>query len=330
MFSFNMRGKRHLIGNVQLTPEKYAELKAKLTEELANELEKKKRLLNLCEMIPKGKPNKPPSLKPASISSKSNVKEDIRPIEKAFAETSGILFGKQLDMRTLENYLMENVRRVNSMPSCISNRNVYYFDMGYDRALASTGRLIKLDEQDRISAVRDWPAGTNADNVSFSKIKELLDTIAFFCPEIEMQSSNMIECPSIQNAHDGYRSCRVYFTKYSAFCFWPRDSDHVFGCDSIRDSSFCIKCYNSYKLTRCFEADTSQNCSDSYFIHNCENVHDSMFCSNAKNLRYAIGNAEIGREKFIGIKKLVLGSIVHKLEKDRRISQSIYNIGTGK
>ena len=137
----------------------------------------------------------------------------------------------------------------------------------------------------------------------------------------------MVECPCIQYAQNGFRSSRVYFSKYTAYCFWPRDSDHVFGCDSIRNSSFCMNCYNSYKLTRCFEADTSQNCTGCYFIHNCENVHDSMFCFNAKNLHYAIGNVEVGREEFMRMKGKVQSQVVQGLEKDKKLPWDIYTLG---
>ncbi len=327
MFSFNMRGKRNLIGNVQLTPEKYGELKTKLVEELADILEKKKRLPSLSEIVPKGKPKMFPTIK-IPKSAEKNLKKETKIIENAFAQTSEIVLGKKLDLHALENYLLEHVRGVKEQPSCLSGRPVYYFDMGYDKALANTERLIKLDEQEQITPSLVWPAGfDNGEKASFAKISELIDGICFFCPELEIQSSNMIECSGYQQAHNGYRSSRAYFTKYSAFCFWPRDCDHVFGCDAIRNSSFCISCYNSYKLTRCFEADTCQNCSSSYFLHNCENVHDSMFCFNAKNLRYAIGNQEIGKEEFAKVKDMILDEIVRKLEKDKRIEQNIYNIG---
>ncbi|MFH0817693.1 MAG: hypothetical protein V1909_03600, partial [Candidatus Micrarchaeota archaeon] len=86
-------------------------------------------------------------------------------------------------------------------------------------------------------------------------------------------------------------------------------------------------CYNSVKLTRCFEMDSCRSCSDSYFSHNCEGLSNCMFCFNAKSLRYAIGNVEVGREQYMKIKKRVLDEIVKKLEKDKNLDLDIYNIG---
>ena len=44
MFSFNMKGKRHNIGNTQLEKEKYMELKGALVGQIAGGLEKKREL----------------------------------------------------------------------------------------------------------------------------------------------------------------------------------------------------------------------------------------------------------------------------------------------
>jgi hypothetical protein len=51
-----------------------------------------------------------------------------------------------------------------------------------------------------------------------------------------------------------------------------------------------------------------------------------MFCFNVKNLRYAIGNAEVGREEFLRVKKLVLDEITRSLEKKSDFPISIYGI----
>jgi hypothetical protein len=76
--------------------------------------------------------------------------------------------------------------------------------------------------------------------------------------------------------------------------------------------------------------DTSQNCTGAYFCHNCENVHDSMFCFNAKNLRYAIGNAEVGKEAFERAKRMLLAEITSSLEKTGDYERSIYGIAPAK
>ncbi|MFH1470620.1 MAG: hypothetical protein ABIF01_02630, partial [Candidatus Micrarchaeota archaeon] len=44
MFTFNVRSKRNMVGNIQLNPSRYEELEAKIISELAEELERKKKL----------------------------------------------------------------------------------------------------------------------------------------------------------------------------------------------------------------------------------------------------------------------------------------------
>jgi len=44
MFSFNLRNKQNIVGNVQLTKDQYADLKTKLLTEICEELKAKKRL----------------------------------------------------------------------------------------------------------------------------------------------------------------------------------------------------------------------------------------------------------------------------------------------
>ena len=51
LFSFNQRNKHYLIGNVPLARDKYAALKSKLTKEIADDLERKKSLPSVIEII---------------------------------------------------------------------------------------------------------------------------------------------------------------------------------------------------------------------------------------------------------------------------------------
>ncbi len=51
MFSFNQRSKRNLIGNLQLSKERYAQLKAKLVAEIAEELKSKKSIPSIIDII---------------------------------------------------------------------------------------------------------------------------------------------------------------------------------------------------------------------------------------------------------------------------------------
>jgi len=49
-----------------------------------------------------------------------------------------------------------------------------------------------------------------------------------------------------------------------------------------------------------------------------------------KNLKYAIGNVEVGKEEYARVKKMVLDEIAKKVTKDKKLDLSIYNIGARK
>jgi len=62
-------------------------------------------------------------------------------------------------------------------------------------------------------------------------------------------------------------------------------------------------------------------------MHNCENVQDSMFCFNTKNLKNAIGNAQLAQEKYLGVRNALLAQMHAELEKKKELKLDIYNVG---
>ncbi len=322
MFCFNLKGKRHCIGNAELPKEKYLELKKKLLSELAGELLAKRRLRSLSEMLSAlAQSNAHPAVK--EMIRENNVER----MQEDFRKVSELVLGKKMEMGPLEEYLRKNIRAIVSSKSAISEGDVFGDELVIDRRLAESRRLVKLIELEAISVPRNWPKKIASEEIGMSNIGKFIEPVAYVSSEEEGQNKNTVECSSVLDAADCYRCSRVYEGKDCGHSFWPRNCEFMFGCDSTRNSSFCINCCNSFKISRCFETDTSQNCTGCYFVHNCENVHDSMFCFNVKNLRYAIGNAEVGREKFLEAKGRLLKEITDSLEKKRDFKWNIYNIG---
>jgi hypothetical protein len=170
-----------------------------------------------------------------------------------------------------------------------------------------------------------------ARSITLKNASEKLDGIKYVTSDV-MVGNNLdlretSTCMGSQHCLDG---CWYIYSKCDAYCFWPSESEYSFGCHFIFNSRFCMKCYNSVNLTRCFEVNDSHNSSDCYFCNNVENLQNCMFCFNVKSLRYAIGNVEIGREKYLEIKKKIIDEIADKLEKDKRLDINIYNLGCWK
>ena len=326
MFSFGLRGKRRMVGNAQLSESEYARVKRKLMSDIADDLEAKGRAPSIFELVPKTpfKLEKPLKKIAAPVFDEAKV-------QLAFDEACGIVLGKKIgSVRGYKDYLTSHTRNITGMKSAVSDEKVFVGGYVLDIALAKSGRAVKLSELYELCTERKLPEGVDAGKLSLANIGKLLEPVAVFSTEEFVLTSNAAESSTVHYGNNILCCSRAYHAKDSAYSCWPRDCDHMFGCDATRNSSFCFHCYNSYKLTRCFDVDTSQNCTGCYFCHNCENVHDSMFCFNVKNLRYAIGNAEVGKEAFERAKKLLLSEITSSLEKTGDCKRSIYNIAARK
>jgi hypothetical protein len=51
-----------------------------------------------------------------------------------------------------------------------------------------------------------------------------------------------------------------------------------------------------------------------------------MFCFNVKAKKYAIANVEVGKEKYMAIRKKVLDELTNRLEKEKRLDLNIFNL----
>ena len=56
-------------------------------------------------------------------------------------------------------------------------------------------------------------------------------------------------------------------------------------------------------------------------------MSNAILCFNAKNLRYAVGNVEVGPDEFARIKKMLLGHVANELKTKKMLDSDIYNVG---
>lgn len=327
MFSFNLRGKRHRIGNLELPKDKYASLKQKLVDEMREQLKKEKRLPHLFKMFDSQKPvysamravySKMPAPKPQ--------KTDKTVIENAFTETCKLVFG--IPYRGIDRYsswLIRNTHRFECGKSCASGRQVLIPEYA-DFTRFPRDRLLPLDEAEFMGE-RLTLSENEAESLSLRNAPRLLSKIAYFSPDWKSgNNANNIDCPIEQDCTDCYKAIITLFCKRCSIGWWPRHSEHIFGFTRVRSSAFCVNCYDSDKIQRCFEVSEARDCADCYYCHNVENCHDCMFCFNAKNLRNAVGNTEFPRGEYLEIKKRMLSQLNDELSRTNSISLSIFNL----
>jgi hypothetical protein len=320
LFSFNVKNKRNVIGNLELEKGKYLLLKEKILNEIKDELISKKKFPALTELISK---NKKPKV---SINiEETQDEQNFEPIEKGFRQTTKIVLRKELtDINKYEKWLMQYVHPIETLKSAVSDKIVYYGYSGMKWALPRD-KIVKDKESRKLGEILKLE---KEDIESLESIKNNLWKIAFFRTEARVgNNKNLIKVPLANSSLNCYNGGMYAFSQNCAFCFWPRNSEYIFGSNTTFSSNFCINTYYSFKLSRCFEVDCSSNCSDLYFSHNCENVHESFFCFNSKNLSHAIGNYQFQKEKYKDLKNSLLEQISSELEKKKTLKWSIYNIG---
>jgi hypothetical protein len=327
MFSFNLRGKRYRIGNLELPKDKYASLKAKIVGEMREKLKKDKRLPHLADLFSSQKPDYAPMKAAYSkMPAPPAEKQDKSVIENAFTETCKLMFGVPYSgLSKYENWLMRNTRKFEESKSCASAKKILIPIWG-DFLYLPRDRMLSLDEAEFIGgrvALPEEEIGV----LSLSNAPKLLSKIAYFSPELKSgNNANNTDCPIELDCTDCLHSAINIGSKRCAFGWWPRNSAHLFGFNRTRLSAFCINCFDSEKLQRCFEVSEGRGSSDCYYCHNIENCHDCMFCFNSKNLRYAVGNVELPKEKYLEIKKKILAQLNEELQRTNSISLSIFNL----
>ncbi len=248
----------------------------------------------------------------------------MNPAEKAFQETTSLLFGQPLaGLEKHSEWLSRKVPPGDICNSAIGGKEIYvprYAAFKEIPRRLSAGKEAYAELSARKIALED------ADGVG--SISRKLKSIAMFITEFEHGTNLEVQGSTIYlNLMHAYKIVDCFESKHIAYSFFSDNCDHVFGMSKCFNCNFSINCQDSGDLKRCFEADFSKNCSDLLFCHNCENVRDSMFCFNAKSKRYAVANVEVGKEEYLRLKAMLVKHVLGQLEKHKGLKIDIYNVG---
>ena len=242
-------------------------------------------------------------------------------LDAAFAQTTKLLFGKPLSpLSKYEEWLRRRVPGGKRIASCFSHGSVYVPQYGALQWLP--GERV-ASEEDLQQASGKRMAG---EDYSLAGITARMPEFAYFVPTYS-QGRNLwvedsllyLDCVNIRGCFDPFTS------KNCAFVHSIIEAEGLFGMYRIAGGMFSIHCYNSINVKRCFEIDGGKDCSNCYFCHNAENLENCIFCFNTKGLRYAVGNLEVGKEKFLAFRQEFLSRIVPLLEKEGKLGFDIYD-----
>lgn len=319
MFCFNQRNKRNAIGNLALPKDRYQALKKKLLDEIKDELQKNKVFPSIFQLVPNKAP--PKDIVISVLPGAENG--DFRPIEKAFFSTFKILFKKYPDkLAEYENWLNKHLLQIPEVTSPFGSPT-YLSDLTRDVRMYPDKRMITQNEAVELAKLQ-----LNENLLeSVSGIKEGLDRIGYFLGTATEQATNYFKSPIAFHSANMYKVGDGVFSENCAIDGSINYSKYLFGSDRVVSSEFCINCYNSLNLRRCFELDACTNCTDSYFCHNCESLQDAMFCFNAKGKRHAIGNNELPLEQYRQVKSVLVDQMAEEILKNKNLQLDIFNIG---
>jgi len=323
-----VKNKRNAIGNLELAPERYKAIKEKLLGELVELLRKKKAVPTLLQIAQKCTPRK---LSMSSGAGAPHVPCSKDVVEKAFLQTSQLLFGKPLEggIDKYAAWLSKHTRLPQTRKSAADGSTIYitpyanYQNLPKDRLLSSAqaarhGASVKMEAGD-------------TETLTLANAHEKIGALAYFDMEMmEGKNMNLCECSIASDSSNCYRASLLRSSKNCGYCFWMDGCENSFGCWGPFDSYSCIHTHYCNTQSRTFEIDCCGHCYDSYFLHNCENVRESMFCFGVKNRKNCIGNAELDAETYGKVKAALCEQMWQEISKKKDLKWDIYNIGSGK
>jgi hypothetical protein len=326
MFGFNLRSKRHVIGGLQLSRERYMQIRQNLVSQMADELRRKKRIFSLSDIPLFGRSEK-------EIPAEEAVEESEVPqkVEQAFSSAMKLVLGKERKgIRKYSKWLSfravhaKKVKGAFNSPAYKPQFASFFKKIPADR-LASLQEAMQYSEKNAIRIGED-------EMLSLYEILSRVSRIAVFSFEfVSGVSDNVVDTPFVFGGSNIYRLLDVTEGKNSAYTTASVHSEGIFGgYMRVLSSQFCINCFDIVNCKGCFEVDSSYSCRNSYFCHNCENLSDSMFCFNAKAMQYAVCNTPVGKEEFLRLKKMLLDYLNAQLDKNFEVKESIFSIGTRK
>ena len=245
-------------------------------------------------------------------------------MDEGFGKLTKLLFGKELGLvADYEEWLNQRMDVGRVGKSCLTGKRIYIPNYAVFKTFPEQ-RIAGLDSLRELSE-RKIGVG---ENDGLREIAKKAGEINYYIVEfIEGENVDVTDSVLYQNLAHSDKTIDCWNGKYLAYDFFSDKSEFFFGCYRVFECKFCVHCYNSKYLTRCFEMESCYNCSDSMFCHNCENVRDSLFCSNVKNKRYAVMNAEVGREAYLKLKAMLVEGIAESLEKKKRFEPDIFGVG---
>lgn len=222
-----------------------------------------------------------------------------------------ILFSQELgeldDFKVFQERYSE---KLHYSTSEISGKKVV-FSLPYSKG----SRFISGDEQLRLNDSKPLEIDSIKDIDSL--LLAVKEKVVYSGNKVLGNSGNLLECESITDSFYAYRSFEIISSEYMAYSLKCRECKDLFGCCDCGEAHFSINGSMIHRTTRSFELGMCANSSDSYLSYGLDNCHDCMFSFNLRSKKFAIGNNELGREKYTRLKEGLVSQIAEELREKK-------------
>jgi hypothetical protein len=295
MFSFFVFGKQYVIANTQLPKHKYQSIKQHLLEQMRDDLKQGtfKHFFQLLlevkedddyELLPMDQPPQP-----QLAQQYSRVTQTVLNQSRNLTEDQSFLT-KQLPWYDL-------IRIRNKRGEDVTGGRKYWFKDENVEALLSPPVQAQVEESDDISVEEILQRFKTHAGINFSKSK---------------QSTNVLYSPTSYFSSYVYKTVLSIHCKYVAYSFWPKDSALLFGASVVNNSSTSIRVFSSTDITRSFEVEGSDHCSEVYFCSGCYNVRRGMFSFGIRGKSNVVANTQLSSTEFDRVKAHLLPQVLEQ------------------
>ncbi|HQT45287.1 MAG TPA: hypothetical protein PLO51_04865, partial [Candidatus Micrarchaeota archaeon] len=245
-------------------------------------------------------------------------------INSAWKQTCKVIFGEEVgELAEFAPYL----REYHYMPLTIGKSSVSGKEvcMGTDRYCKGA----KLISQDEIGF------GSQPSALGINEIKDIDSLIGAvgerFCyagNKVFGTCSGLERVDNCSDSHFISNSHTVVSSKYVGYsAFIRQNSEFIFGSCTLINSSHLIRVLGTDSLVRSFECSWTTKSSDMFFTSHCRDCSECMFSFNLRSKKYRIGNLEMERGKYLGLKKKLCAETAQRL-RERKSFPSIFGFAS--
>ena len=234
-------------------------------------------------------------------------------LNKAWKNTTRILFGEELgELRNYKDWLGEYLPVRGKRNSHISGKEVILAVDHY----SPNARFISADE---VTEKTVEPLTINEVKDIDSIAEALRDKWEYTGNKVLGNSKHIESSDAVMDSQYVLDSTDIQQSTYISDSFMTRTNmKYAFGSGWGGTGEFIVRGIGISDVSRILDSMLIGNSSDVYFSFYCMQCNDVLFSFFQRNKRNCIGNLELPRDRYVQLKKKILGEIAEELKRSKR------------